>query len=129
MKNTVGNNLKRIREALNLTQEELALKCGLTQAYINFLESGKRGYTRKTIEKIAEVLNIPISQLFEEQREEGPTKVAELPVRYKEKRHIYNEIIDLLDKLPDSVIDHYKLLLKIEVEIRSKGFNNEEKED
>lgn len=45
--NLVGENIRQIREGLNLTQEELALRCDLTQGYINFLENGKRGYTKK----------------------------------------------------------------------------------
>lgn len=48
MNNIVGEKVRKIRKKLGMTQEELALKCGLTQGYINFLETGKRGYTKKT---------------------------------------------------------------------------------
>lgn len=120
-KNIVGNNLRMTREMLGITQEELALRSGLTQGYINFLENGKRGYSERSLEKIADALGIRISELFKEKTKEKPTIMAEHPLVYGKRRHIYDTILNLLDKLPTPVIDHYRILLKAEVEIRSKG--------
>ena len=39
----MGSNLRMIRERLGITQEDLALKSGLTQGYINFLGERKEG--------------------------------------------------------------------------------------
>ena len=121
MKNIVGNNLRIVRERLGITQEELALRSGLTQGYINFLENGKRGYSERSLEKIANALGIQISGLFEEKIKEEPTIVAEQPLLYGKRRRIYDTIINLLEKLPTPVIDHYRMLLKAEVEIRNRG--------
>lgn len=107
-----------MREGLNLTQEELALRCDLTQGYINFLENGKRGYTKKSLAKIAKALGIHISQLFEEKKIRD--YIAETPATYGKRSRIYEEIIALLDKLPDNVVGHYKMLLAAEVRIKSK---------
>ncbi len=96
-KNIVGDNLRRIREKMNLTQEALALKSGLTQGYINFLESGKRGYTGKSLGKITESLGIPISKLFEEDIKEYPIGLTETLKVYHREKSSYDEIIDLLD--------------------------------
>ena len=120
-KNIVGSNLRMIRERLGITQEDLALKSGLTQGYINFLENGKRGYSERSLEKIANALGIQISGLFEEKIKEEPTVVAEQPLVYGKRRRTYDTIINLLEKLPTPVIDHYRILLKAEVEIRNKG--------
>ncbi len=120
-KNIVGENLKKIRESMNLTQEELALRTGLTQGFINFLESGKRGYTKKSLEKISKSLNIPIYKLFFEEEKKAPIGVSEPSKKYHRHKPHYDEIIGLLNKLPKSVIDHYILLLKTEIEIRSKS--------
>ena len=120
-KNIVGNNVRMIRERLGITQEDLALKSGLTQGYINFLENGKRGYSERSLEKIANALGIQISGLFEEKMKEEPTIVAEQPLVYGKRRHLYDTIINLLEKLPAPVIDHYRILLKAEVEMRNKG--------
>ena len=121
MKNIVGNNLRIVRERLGITQEELALRSGLTQGYINFLENGKRGYSERSLEKIANALGIQISGLFEEKIKEEPNVVAEQPMSYGKRRRIYDTIINLLEKLPTPVIDHYRMLLKAEVEIRNRG--------
>jgi len=120
-KNIVGNNLRMIRERLGITQEDLALRSSLTQGYINFLENGKRGYSERSLEKIANALGIQISGLFEEKTKEEPTVVAEQPPLYGKRRRTYDTIINLLEKLPTPVIDHYRILLKAEVEMRNKG--------
>ena len=117
----MGNNLRMIRERLGITQEDLALRSGLTQGYINFLENGKRGYSERSLEKIANALGIQISGLFEEKIKEEPTVVAEQPPLYGKRRRTYDTIINLLEKLPTPVIDHYRILLKAEVEMRNKG--------
>ena len=119
-KNIVGSNLKKIRQRLGITQEELALRCGLTQGYINFLENGKRGYTERSLEKIALALGIQIHKLFEEQPLPGIAIVAETPQPYGKRRRMYDDIRLLLDKLPAAVIEHYRLLLKAEIDLRSK---------
>jgi transcriptional regulator with XRE-family HTH domain len=120
--NIVGDNIRRMREKMGLAQEELALRCDLTQGYINFLENGRRGYSRESLMKIANALGIPISQLFEaEKKEKGQIQmVAEASPVYRKRGSIYDEIVSLLNKLPDSAVDHYKMLLKAEVAIRGK---------
>lgn len=115
--NVVGDNIRSIRKSLKLTQEELALKCELTQGYINFLENGKRGYTKKSLAKIAKALNIHISQLFGDK--EVQNYVAEPFATYGKRNHLYYEIIALLDKLPNDVVERYKALLRAEIGIRS----------
>ena len=117
----MGSNVRMIRERLGITQEDLALKSGLTQGYINFLENGRRGYSEKSLEKIANALGIQISGLFEEKTKEEPAIVAEQPLSYRKRRRIYDTILSLLEKLPTPVIDHYRILLKAEVEMRNKG--------
>ena len=120
-KNIVGNNLRMIRERLGITQEDLALKSGLTQGYINFLENGKRGYSERSLEKIANALGIQILGLFEEKTKEEPAIVAKQALLYGKRRCIYDTILSLLEKVPAPVINHYKILLEAEVEIRNKG--------
>ena len=119
--NIVGDNIRLIREKMGLTQEELALRCDLTQGYINFLENGRREYSRESLMKIANALGISISQLFEEGKEKGEIKMAaESSPVYGKRRSTYDEIVSLLNKLPDAAVDHYKMLLKAEIAIRGK---------
>ena len=116
----VGDNIRRLRENLNITQEELAFRCDLTQGHINYIENGKRGFTKKSLEKIAKALGVQISVLFEKGKEPS-AKVAESTLLYGKRSRIYEEIIALLDKLPDAVVNHYKTILSAEVSIRNKG--------
>jgi len=118
-KNIVGSNLKKMRQRLGITQGELALRCGLTQGYINFLENGKRGYTERSLEKIAIALGIQIHKLFEEQTAPDGG-IAETPQPYGKRKQMYDDIHALPDKLPATITDHYRLLLKAEIDLRNK---------
>ncbi|MGT2755443.1 helix-turn-helix domain-containing protein [Streptococcus ovis] len=56
-------NLKELRLKYNLTQKELAETLGTSQQTYMKWETGKMSPTLRTIEKIAEVFDIPISKL------------------------------------------------------------------
>ncbi len=60
-----GKNLKRIREKKGLRQEALAVKAKLDVTTINELEQGNRDPMLKTIWKIANALDVKMSQLFD----------------------------------------------------------------
>jgi transcriptional regulator with XRE-family HTH domain len=124
-RNIVGDNIRRLREKAGLTQEELALKSGLSQGYINQLESGKRRYTQKSLELIADALSIPIVELFKEEEKHIPS-VAERIERYKKKRPDKREFLALLRDLPEDVVEHYLTLLKLEKEIWRKSPSSSE---
>lgn len=49
----VHQQVKEIRMAQGMTQEELALKAGLVQAAISRFEKGERGVTMNTLIRIA----------------------------------------------------------------------------
>jgi transcriptional regulator with XRE-family HTH domain len=56
--NTIGENIKRIRKNLKITQEDLAKAINLTADYISKLETGKReNPSMDVLEKLASVLN------------------------------------------------------------------------
>lgn len=60
----VGNRIKELRKRNNLTQEELALLCGLDRTYINSVENGKRNISIVNLEKISIALNTRLSTFF-----------------------------------------------------------------
>jgi transcriptional regulator with XRE-family HTH domain len=119
-RNTVGDNVRRLRENVRLTQEELALKSGLSQGYVNQLESGKRRYTQKSLELIAGALSIPVIDLFREEETRHVPGIAEKVARYERKRPTGKELLSLLKELPDHIVEHYLTLLKLEGEIWRK---------
>lgn len=46
--------------------------------------------------------------------------MAESSASYGKRGEVYDEIIVLLDKLPNNVIEHYRTLLAAEVRIKDK---------
>ena len=60
-----GQRVKEIRLKQNISQEELAFRCGLSKNYISDVERGTRHISLKSIEKIAEGFVINIKDLFE----------------------------------------------------------------
>lgn len=60
-----GKKVAEIRKLQNLSQEELAFRCGVHRTYIGAIERGEKSPTLNTIEKIAKGLNIEIINLWE----------------------------------------------------------------
>ena len=118
-KNMVGGNLKKIRVDKGLTQEEVALRSGLSQGYINQLESGRRMYTQKSLEQIADALKISIADFF---RKEGTDAgVREYKSEYnRAKPPTKKEILAILSGLPPKLKEHYFSLLKLEKSLWEK---------
>jgi transcriptional regulator with XRE-family HTH domain len=112
-KNIVGNNIRIIRTEKGITQEALALESGLSQGYINQLENGKRLYTQKSLEMIAEALSTPVISFFrgEDVKPENPKKRKR---DIADKKYTKKELLSLLNGMPDHIIEHYVTLLKLE---------------
>ena len=63
----IRNNIKKYRTIRNLTQQQLADKCGVSMNYIAKIESKKmqRGFTIVLLGRIADALEIDIKNLFD----------------------------------------------------------------
>lgn len=59
-----GACVRNARLSLGLSQEKLALECGLDRTYISSVERGKRNVSLINICKIAATLGIPASELL-----------------------------------------------------------------
>ena len=64
-----GNNLKRYRTALGLSQEAFAEKCGLHRTYISAIECYRRSIALENVQRIADALEIEPYKLFVEGKE------------------------------------------------------------
>ena len=53
-----------MRKRLNLSQEELADRCGVHRTYIGSIERGEKSPTLNTIEKISRGLEVNIKEFF-----------------------------------------------------------------
>lgn len=61
---TFGQNVKRIRTNKKLSQEKFSLLIGMDRTYFSSVEAGKRNISLQNIIKIANGLNVPVSELF-----------------------------------------------------------------
>lgn len=61
----IAHNIKIERAIKSMTQAQLAELIGVHEKYIGVIEAGKQNITLKTLNKIANSLNIEISELFE----------------------------------------------------------------
>lgn len=62
----LGLSIKRLREQKGLTQESLAEKADIHTSYIGQIERGLRYPSLKILFKIADALNVKITELFKE---------------------------------------------------------------
>ena len=61
-----GDNLRKYRNALGLSQEAFAEKCGLHRTYISAIECYRRSIALENVQRIADALGIETYQLFME---------------------------------------------------------------
>lgn len=57
----LGAKIRTAREALGLTQDELAQRCFLSRNYIGLLERGQRNPTYLVLLQLASTLNLTLS--------------------------------------------------------------------
>ena len=62
----VGLNVKRYRKERGLSQEGLALECGVRRTYVSGVERGIRNPTVVVLERIAKALGVPPSRLLDD---------------------------------------------------------------
>ncbi len=62
-----GDNLKKYRTALGLSQEAFADKCGLHRTYISAVECYRRSIALENIQRIADALEVETYKLFMEE--------------------------------------------------------------
>lgn len=64
MEASLGGRIKALREALRISQEELALKLGLDRASLSLIENDKRSIKADELILLAKTLNISIDELL-----------------------------------------------------------------
>lgn len=62
-----GDNVRRLRKEMNISQEELSFKADLHRTYIGMIERAEKNITLVNIEKIAKALNVDIKELLDGQ--------------------------------------------------------------
>ncbi|MGG1312309.1 MULTISPECIES: helix-turn-helix transcriptional regulator [Cohnella] len=58
------NNIRDIRKSMNISQEQLAVKCGVTRQTINAIENDKYDPTLSLAFKLSIILDTTVDKLF-----------------------------------------------------------------
>ena len=97
---TVINNIKRIRKEKGISQEKLAEYCETSTSYIGLMETYKNIPKLQTIQRIANVLNVPISRLLTDDIDsEIPTLNEDL------KKGIKKELMESISVKIDEILN------------------------
>ena len=67
VKTSFGRRIRILRRRAGLSQEQLALKCGLDRTYVGGVERGERNISIVNIEKIARALGVSLTDLFDDE--------------------------------------------------------------
>lgn len=86
IRSLIGWNVRLLRVAKGLSQDDLGLAAGVERAYIGYLERGQKNPTATTLEKLATALECHVAELFKE-----PPKGAVLPAPLKGGRRSQEE--------------------------------------
>lgn len=91
----LGKTIKQLRLDKEYSQEELALKCGLTQATLSLIENNKKRPSKSTIDKLCHLFEISEVALY--------VLAAEKEDVPEEKREafeaIFPQLKDLMEKI------------------------------
>lgn len=60
----IADNIRRLREERQLSQEKLAAEAGLHRTYIGMIERCEKNVTVVCLERIANALEVDITDLF-----------------------------------------------------------------
>ena len=67
VKAAFGRRVRALRKREGLSQEQLALRCGLDRTYVGGVERGERNISIVNIDKIARAIGLPLRDLFDDE--------------------------------------------------------------
>lgn len=99
----IGENIRKLREKLNMTQLDFADKIGVSRSAISYIEK-KESSDTKLLETISEVFNVSVIELFYGDTNIQPDAVTPDCKIYQVKtvRDIHRNNSDIYRKLSDS---------------------------
>ena len=110
---TMKDNIRRIRKTRKLTQEEMALRLGISITAYRDLEKGNTSILNSNVYKIADLLDTPAEEIVLGYR---PSQIEGASL--KEMQQEYSGKIESLKR---RILDLEKLVLSLEETIGSKN--------
>ncbi len=99
----VGNHIRKFRRESALTQKKLAQKIGVSSSFIGALEKGIKTPSLATLERMAQVFDVPLYQFFiddeAESRYIGDRVKALISSRPPDEREFILKTVEALIKL------------------------------
>ena len=86
----IGDRLRQLREAKNLSQGDIEKRTGLLRCYISRVENGHTVPAIETLEKMARAFEVPMYQLFYDGEE--PPKLPNLPKRSSSEENAWGSV-------------------------------------
>ena len=90
----IGQNISDCRKELNLTQEQLAERAGISQQFLSKLENGKGVPSVETIMSLCDAMNLEANKLL---TRSAATHNPDAPCRLRSEGSVFHE--SLTDKL------------------------------
>ena len=110
---TIKDNIRKIRKARKMTQEEMALQLGISITAYRDLEKGNTSILNSNVYRIADLLDTPTEEIvlgYRPAQTEGAT--------LKEMQQEYSGKVEILER---RIMDLEKLVASHEETIRSKN--------
>ncbi len=121
-----GNRIKEARMKRGLTQAELGKRCGIADSNIRKYESGKQNPKLETLQRIADALEVPLSEIYSDARDSEPPFLFDVQIEHPAltlthnapvMSQYLNRILTYYGKLNDEgqkkLLEHAELLLKV----------------
>ena len=70
-----GSKIRERRQSLGISQEQLALRAGMTTPYLGQIERGRGNITVKLLVRLAAVLDVDIGYFFEDRPPRRPSMI------------------------------------------------------
>lgn len=78
----IGRNIVVLRKARHLTQEQLALRAGMSVSFLRSIEHGQANPSLKSLERLAEILDVDVWAFMLLQREDASILADLYDLRY-----------------------------------------------
>ena len=110
---TIKDNIRRIRKTRKLTQEEMALRLGISITAYRDLEKGNTSILNSNVYKIADLLDTPAEEIVLGYR---PSQIEGISLQ-----EVQQEYSGKIESLKRRILDLEKLVLSLEETIGSKN--------
>ena len=98
MGETIGREIRRLRERKGWGQAKLAVEAGMSVSGVSQIENGKRNLSTATLDKLAKALDVEVADLFPKAEAPLPHEEGEAP---PERRKRERRATALMHKLAD----------------------------